>query len=379
MRKSILIILFISVSIISNAQRKIKKTEVTEEGFSVNMVLEPTIDEVLIDGINYKITPISPEELNPLFIKENSLNGKFNYSHYEKNRKSYFLKKRKKKREKSDFEFLLEGASWLLNNDIINQAEYNELEKRIIFTYDINEAKTRYNTDNIVLSNPYYINFRYLSVFKIEISNTTNKTILFDKDIVITTGGNVYTPLSSNFIIRELTRCNLMNTEKAFSLERNNMLNEFYIPAQSKIIKYFSIMPINYNNDKITISFSDLGKLFEWKITKDEKTIDETYTFYEFQTYWDYSGMTSQMGEEFSLIKSDSPFVYLNNDDIFIEENNLANGFEIFTLSLYNDAIYYGRTSNIKGHSFIKSDKNKRENIYLKMTKAKELKKKVKQ
>lgn len=379
MKKDLLVIFFISIALISNAQRKIKKTEVIEEGFSVNMTFKPTIDEISVDGMNFKITPISPDKINTLFLRENRLNGKFNYSHYEKNRNSYFLKKRKRKREKSDFEFLLDGAYWLLNNDIINQLEYDKLEKQIIYSYDVADARIRYDRDNIISSNPYYINNRYLSVFKIEISNSTKERRLFDKNILVSVGTNVFTPLSPSFISNELIRCNLMNTEKAFSLERNNMSSAFYIPADTKVIKYFSIMPINYNNDKIEISFSNLDKTFKWEIIKDETIINKTYTFYEFQTYWEYSGFPSQLGDEYSLIKSKSSSVYLNNGDIYIDENNLTDNFEVLTLSLYNDNLYYGRINNIKGIDYLKKKKNKRERIVLNTEKISHLKKKVKQ
>ena len=370
----------ISITILSFGQRKIKKLEVIEKGYNINIEFNPVIDEIVFNELKFKIVPISADELNSLFLKESSINGKFEYTYYDNSRNSYFLKKRKKKREKSDFEFLFEGVEWLIDNEKINQQEYDELVKQIIFNYDKEAGDEIYSTDRIISSNPYYIQNRYLSVFKIEISNPTKSYLTFDENITIQSGNSIYRPLPSKFIIKELQKSNLMNVDKALTLERHNLPDSISIPPNSKFEKLFAVLPIDYNNKILEISFSGINSKFKWEIIKDETIINELYTFYEFNIDWEYSGIVKHYADNFNVLKkSNQSSVFLGNNELFIGEENLNEVFEIFTLSLYGATLYYGRNSNLKGIDFINKEKTRRKTITIRTNEISVLKKKVKQ
>ena len=98
MKKVVLVLLIFSTLICNGQRNKIQKVDILEKGFNVNVTLEPIVDELTHQGLTYKITPISADKLNSYFLKENWLNGKFNYSHYESSISSYFLKKRRAKK-----------------------------------------------------------------------------------------------------------------------------------------------------------------------------------------------------------------------------------------------------------------------------------------
>lgn len=380
MKKIALITFMISITILSFGQRKIKKLEVIEKGYNINIEFNPVIDEIVFNELKFKIVPISADELNSLFLKESSINGKFEYTYYDNSRNSYFLKKRKKKREKSDFEFLFEGVEWLIDNEKINQQEYDELVKQIIFNYDKEAGDEIYSTDRIISSNPYYIQNRYLSVFKIEISNPTKSYLTFDENITIQSGNSIYRPLPSKFIIKELQKSNLMNVDKALTLERHNLPDSISIPPNSKFEKLFAVLPIDYNNKILEISFSGINSKFKWEIIKDETIINELYTFYEFNIDWEYSGIVKHYADNFNVLKkSNQSSVFLGNNELFIGEENLNEVFEIFTLSLYGATLYYGRNSNLKGIDFINKEKTRRKTITIRTNEISVLKKKVKQ
>ena len=378
MKKIALITFMISITILSFGQRKIKKLEVIEKGYNINIEFNPVIDEIVFNELKFKIVPISADELNSLFLKESSINGKFEYTYYDNSRNSYFLKKRKKKREKSDFEFLFEGVEWLIDNEKINQQEYDELVKQIIFNYDKEAGDEIYSTDRIISSNPYYIQNRYLSVFKIEISNPTKSYLTFDENITIQSGNSIYRPLPSKFIIKELQKSNLMNVDKALTLERHNLPDSISIPPNSKFEKLFAVLPIDYNNKILEISFSGINSKFKWEIIKDETIINELYTFYEFNIDWEYSGIVKHYADNFNVLKkSNQSSVFLGNNELFIGEENLNEVFEIFTLSLYGATLYYGRNSNLKGIDFINKEKTRRKTITIRTNEITLLKKKV--
>jgi hypothetical protein len=71
-------------------QRKIKKIEVEETGVNYNISYRPEIDKTKVNGLDVMIRPISGDELNIFFNDLRRLNGKFNYSFFNKSIESYF-------------------------------------------------------------------------------------------------------------------------------------------------------------------------------------------------------------------------------------------------------------------------------------------------
>ena len=131
MKKTILSITLLLIAFFGYSQGKIKKIEINEEGYNLKISFEPIVNQIDYNGLSVKIAPVSSNNLNKMFFIENKNNGIFEYSHYDKKIESYFLKKKKNKREKSDYEFLYEGALWLFNNNQINQNVFNELINQI--------------------------------------------------------------------------------------------------------------------------------------------------------------------------------------------------------------------------------------------------------
>ncbi len=150
--------------------------------------MSPYRENLNFNGLNILITPLSPDELNDLFNKEALFNGKFEYTQYERSRESYFLKRKKRKRTKSDLEFFLDGLSWLSDNDLISDSEYEELEKEIYYYYEEDLAKQYYEDNLVTYANPYFINPQYLSLFKVVFSNNTSQPIAIERDFLLENG-----------------------------------------------------------------------------------------------------------------------------------------------------------------------------------------------
>ena len=377
MKKYFVLFAFIVSVINCQAQRKIKKLEVEEVGFSVNLNFEAVSDELKYQDVKLKITPLSTSTLNEKFLNESSFNGKFEYSHYEKSRNSYFLKKLKRKREKSDFEFLVEGVDWLLDNDKINNEEYNELIKQIVLNYDYETGRDLYNADLIISCNPYYISDKYLNTFEIEINNPTNSFQTFDIKLLIESGNMLLQPLTTADIKERLEQYELLNHNKVLTLNRYNLPTEITIPPNSKIIKYFATAPIDYNNNELNISLEGVDTKFKWIVNKKHDSFKEKYIYFECKTNWFYEDYSSNIGDNFYLVTS-SDNIYFSNEAVFIGESNLAEEFELVTISLYSDKLYFSR-SKFKGIDFIDIAKNRRKEMEIKTAKLVELKKKVKQ
>ena len=377
MKKYIAFIAFLTIVINCEAQRKIKKSEVEEEGFNVNLNFSPVSDEMNHNNLKLKITPISTSSLNEKFLQESSYNGIFEYSHYEKSRNSYFLKKRKRKREKSDYEFLLEGVEWLFDNDKIILEEYDEILKQLVLNYDYEKGEEIYNTQKIISSNPYYVDGKYFNVFELNINNSSNSFQKIDSELLVESGNLLLHPLSTEEIIYRLEKGNLLNHNKIQTLNRYNLPERITIPPNSTIIKYFAIEPINYNNSELKISLYGVDTKFKWMVNKNHDSFNEKYKFFEFSTDWNYDDFSSDLGENFYLLKS-SDNIYFTNEAFFIGENFLNEEFELITLSLYSDKLFFSK-SKYKGNEFIDFDKNRRKSIPIQTHKIDDLKKKVRQ
>jgi hypothetical protein len=378
MKRIVILGILICLTVSGYGQRKIKKVEVKENGFNVTLKYNPLISEITHEGLQIKITPITPDDLNSEFLIENTYNGKFKYSHYENSRVSYFLKKNKRNREKTDLEFLQEGAEWLLDNEKIDQEEYVKLTKQLIIYYDEEAGKELYNIESITSCNPYSIGEKYLSVFRIEISNPTKTYLTFKGDIILESGNQIQKPLSEDEITQFLFNNKLLLNNKIESLKRHNLTYPLSIPPNSKFQKYFAVFPIDYNNNVLLLSISENEVKLKWDITKTEEIINEKYTFYEFNIgYVSTDNYSNTEGINFSILQNPESIIFLDNNSLFIDEKHTSNKFEIFNLSLYGDKLYYGRKS-FTGSELLDVDKNRRKELSVPITKIDELKKKVK-
>ena len=275
MIRTALIAILILSTISGYGQRKLKKLEVEEQGFNINMKFQPVVDKMTFKGLTINVTPISADELNTLFLEESFFNGKFNYSNYKRSRESYFLKKNRGKRKKSDLEFFFEGINWLYDNDKIDKAEYDDLEKQIIYHFDEKYAELYYSNSEITNANPYYFNGKYLNVFKVKISNPTASHITLDKDLIVENGNTLLSQISSRVLFKQLDSIDLLNLNKSMTLERHNLYRGVIIPPNSEVEKLLAVLPIDFNHPMLNMSMDGASTKLSWEIIKDKKTINE--------------------------------------------------------------------------------------------------------
>ena len=374
MIRTALIAILILSTISGYGQRKLKKLEVEEQGFNINMKFQPVVDKMTFKGLTINVTPISADELNTLFLEESFFNGKFNYSNYKRSRESYFLKKNRGKRKKSDLEFFFEGINWLYDNDKIDKAEYDDLEKQIIYHFDEKYAELYYSNSEITNANPYYFNGKYLNVFKVKISNPTASHITLDKDLIVENGNTLLSQISSRVLFKQLDSIDLLNLNKSMTLERHNLYRGVIIPPNSEVEKLLAVLPIDFNHPRLNMSMDGASSKLSWEIIKDKKTINELYTFYELELKW-----KNDYDIKFSILSGNTNSVFLDENEVFVGDRNVSNLFGIFTIALDGNNLYYGRNTNLKGSDFIDNVKNRRKTISLDLQKIEELKKKVKE
>lgn len=156
-------------------------------------------------------------------------------------------------------------------------------------------------------------------------------------------------------------------------LEKYNLHDTLIILPNTKFVKYFAVNPIKYYNNRLEVLIQGINDKLSWSIRTDEENIDEKYTYFELHLDWSHEGSVSSYANVFSILTSKHEAIFLGDKDIFIGEDNLNDKFEVLTLSLWGNAIYYGRNSDIKGIDYIDYGKNRRNSIPILLEKIPEL------
>lgn len=373
MKILITLILILGLTTIGLSQRKLKKLDINEEGLSIKTQFQPLKDKIDLNGLSIKITPTSADNLNLQFSLLNQMNGKFDYSFFEKSRDSYFLKKQRPRRDKTDLEFLIEGLEWLVDSEKITDNEYNELFRLIYSSYVSESNSDPTEAERIISSNPYYLGSSYMNVFKIEFTNSTNNSINFSESLLVKSGEELLSSLSSDFLREELSKLNLLNFNKSLILERYNLEKSTLIPATSTITKYFAIPPLRIETDLLDIHLATANHRFSWKIDRIQNKIQREYSFYELAMLFKASDLTLD-GSNYSILgKNSKAIAYLGDRKIFINSENSDTPIEILTISIYNDYIYFSRKADLKAANYIDLTKLKRSYISIESEKLVEI------
>ena len=169
-----------------------------------------------------------------LFIKESTYNGKLEYSHYETSRDSYFLVKEKpksKKAEMTDWEYLIAALNWLLDKKELSEDEYYQFSQQLSEYYSEKpEEPETPDLNRFIIANPYYIDNKYLSLFRIDVSNSTDSYQSLKGEIHVEFGDQLLEALGKDEIIEMLKINDLYNDLKYRNLERHHLSKELMIP-----------------------------------------------------------------------------------------------------------------------------------------------------
>jgi hypothetical protein len=246
---------------------------------------------------------------------------------------------------------------------------------RLIYSSFVSE----FNSDQtdpvrITSSNPYYLGSGYMNVFKIEFTNSTNSAINFNESILVKSGEELLSRLSSNFLREELSKLNLLNLYKSLILERYNLENSTLIPANSSITKYLAIPPLRIDSDLLDIHLANSNLKFSWKIERIQNKIQKEYSFYELTMGFKISDVTLD-GSNYSILGKESRAIsYLGDHKIFINSEYSDTPIEIITISISNDYLYFSRKADLKAANYVDLTKLKRNNISIATEKLSEIK-----
>ncbi|HYQ59126.1 MAG TPA: hypothetical protein VEP89_17410, partial [Draconibacterium sp.] len=228
--------------------------EVEEIGYTISVDTTTLIAKSFnVDGVKVQIQPIDASSLNNLFYDSYNLNGKFSYSYYDSSREKYFFKKiRRRDKYKTDTEYLIEGARWLQDNDLISDRLYDDIYAEVLSENDSSEFGGSVMSKSAF--NPYYLGDKYLSTFEVLFENTTEEVRTCNTVFLLKTDKSSLEPLSSAAICSfQKQGVNIADIE---ALERYGYSNNIVVPPNSKITKYMAFLPVDLTSKKIELFFT---------------------------------------------------------------------------------------------------------------------------
>ena len=351
--------------------RRMRGIEVEETGFSVNVdtttLFTKSID---IGDIKIQIIPLDPSKLDDQFYNQFNLNGQFSYSYYDASREKYFFQRIKKRiyKFKTDSEYIVEGAKWLVNNDIISEEIYNKIYQELVSEND--STGTEVLGTNKSAYNPYNLGDKYLNTFRLDITNKTNTVQQLDAIFQLVTNNTSLTSLSNSQILGfQKDGAKIADIE---ALERYNYSKNIFIPPNSELKKYIAFLPININNGNVELFVTSEGKTqkLDWNFNINKQYFNEKYFYYALEVsndqYPDYA---------FYNVSGVSD-AYIDDDILYINKEDINKPIKIFCYckSSSFDNLYYG-TIDIKAIDYLDLNRNRRSEIKLGLEKIEEVKK----
>jgi hypothetical protein len=171
------------------------------------------------------------------------------------------------------------AVSKLERNGLISPTAAYQLKMRISY----GEEYGRDGTETSILSeseiypdnfNPYKINNKYLSVFKVTFDNKSDKVERIKlKAIQVVSGEELLFPLGMEYF-----ESNLKNEpEKIKNAYRMNMPEELILTPGQRITKYISVPALNTNNEKLLIQMIGTENITNFDFSVKVQTSNKDY------------------------------------------------------------------------------------------------------
>lgn len=384
--------------------QRVRGVEVLEQGVSYYTDISGVeTKSTQINEFEVAVKLVDPASLDDYFYEVDRINGKLQYTVYDTSREKFFHKKKRKKRTKSDSEFLLEGLRWLLQNDKIDEELYQKIYRDIIETYEEDDSGLETMEFKHEFYNPYFIGDKYLSLFKVEITNTSSVPKPFNSNIVLNTNNTSLEPLSDEEILQyiedyvnidlymsfpykveDVTNAIISVIQenkysKSLILNRYNFQSGFLVPANSTVSKYVAVVPIDNTNGQFDMNFvdEDTSKKLHWEVEKQRSILNETYYYYELVLNAETSGNSYKEYEFIEYVNGQAD-AYLDEDLLYVNRTDTNKEIEVFCYAMTSsNKLNYG-CFKFKASDYFDLKKNRRQEIEYELTEIEGIQKKVK-
>lgn len=299
--------------------------QITDVKKSKEVTFEPKfISKEIDNNLSLKIEPIDAKSINKEI--QNSLSFDGGYS-TEKNYSYYSYLNESKKESSSERKLretiikLFEQVDNLFKSRQITISQAFKFKEKIYSTLvqqklDFGYEKPEYNNivDNISDNvNPYYSNYKYLSLYKLTFENKENQIKdLKIEDFQVFSEGELLYPFKNSYFENKLDQ------EKLKTIYRMNMPDNIRILNSQPIIKYFSTPALNNENQNLVVNYINGEKVvdFKFSVSTKEKSTEVKLLQHKIK-YAKTNGYPN-----FNIIQLNESDYLLKNDKFFLEKSN---------------------------------------------------------
>ncbi len=333
---------------VSCAANKLAKTTVYTHS---TVEFKPTsVSKTIAPDVSLAIEPIDARDLNIGVFESYNRDGGYEKEHTEyhaymtKDGSSLPLNERRKfKNIEKRFEII---DNMLAQGDISSMI--SALFKEKIYLNEILDRNTGldgsetrvFNGGKEIYDdlNPYKIDTRYLSLFKITLNNKSGEIRSFNiEDFQVSSANEQLYPFKMEYFESTLKGEN----EKMKYIYRMNMPNELKVTPRQTVEKYIATPAINIGNDTLMISYISNDSVTEFPFSVSIKTIDEKHSFsaYSFTSFGEYSHI---------IVELPSGIVFpLKTNTLYINDKTSNERIKVYAIGTMRNQTYYSETSFI--------------------------------
>lgn len=265
-RIKLLLAVLVSAAVLSSCATSKKITTVSVLEKKESLRFSPDVIENKLDnGLNLEITPISADELNIAFGDLSRMNGQYQFSNVATLRRDFTLNDKGEK--DGPIVKMIRGIEDYCSEQKIKKSIVDKLITNVVLKYG--DKKDQDILAKLIIRNPYYIDGKYLSVYKLKFINKTNTVKTIKRSDLSIISGNEMLPILSGKDISMIHN----NVDDYLLLSRCNLEDEIKIFPHETIVKYVSTAPLNYKNKDLKIYTKGVQYVFnaEHKVTEKKR------------------------------------------------------------------------------------------------------------
>ncbi|MAT56265.1 MAG: hypothetical protein CMN32_17480 [Saprospirales bacterium] len=355
---TIALIALITMGGCSPQSSKIISKTINHRYFNIRFSPE-SISKESLGKLRIEVTPIDAASINRETYEASSRDGNYEKEFALKIEQSKSELKEYSRQERAYIKGKI-NAIELLNK---MEAEYNipsitsyNLKERIWngddFGYDGTEIK--YLSENNFYPdyfNPYKINQKYLSVFKVTFENNSNEIQEINlEEFRIITGEELLFPLGLEYFENYLQN----EPEKLKNIYRMNMPKELLITPSQRITKYIAVPAINPKSSSLQIQLIKNTDIVNFDFTVKEELLNKSYNLTKYEIYT--SGLKDSYSYDFycAIQYQDGVSIALSSNYIFVspEREETPVSIYIITVNRIRSNVKFSKMQNVKFSSF---------------------------
>lgn len=305
------------------------------------------------NGMKVEISPIDPVVLGESIGLEAKYDGRLSMQQSAEKSKEVVLKRIKKTKwqNKSDQEILVELLDSLMSRSKISENDYGVLFAEIAEKYNGLSGITESGVISDFRTNPFYISGRFCNVFKITLTNNSEKSLFFPDSLYFTLNNNSIQHISGQLLMSYLQEEKRLNSDMIDYLNEYYLSTVTYIPPRETVEKYFAISPFDMDSVSLNVYNISNGETQSGRIdfTKHYETYFESISYYvldlDIVSSSGLSIKTASTLEGISALLTPESNCFLNEYELYVPADEMEKEITIYGLYVYADDVYYGSVS----------------------------------